>query len=139
MHLVARETLPEPNSHGERLFFVVVSCNCVAAAVNLNPLRMSVKQFVLCPSFSQVLFSPHLTCVCCICRSKEQRKNHREQLLSPLVKQRKQPTSHIYIYTHRYPFTPFSPACHPVCCGFGITHRNSGWGSDPLWLNTRLI
>ena len=40
-----------------------------------------------------------------LCRSKEQRKNHREQLLSPLVKPRKQPLStlpsHTDTQTHR--------------------------------------
>lgn len=76
MHLVARETLPEPNSYGEDLF-------------------------CLCRNQQVAFLSPNISAAL-VCRSKEQRENHREQLLSPLVKQRNQPctlSSHTHIYS----------------------------------------
>lgn len=75
----------------------------LAAAVNLVPLRMSVERFVLSSSFSRSFLSHLMSLLSCLCRSKEQRENHREQLLSPLVKQQKRPSalpSHIHTYTH---------------------------------------
>lgn len=63
--------------------------------------------------------------------SKEQRKNHREQLLPPLVKQRKRPlpypnlTQHNTTHTHEHAHTPppLCPARRPVSCGSGVNRR----------------
>lgn len=63
---------------------------------------MSVDQFVLSSSFGR-LFLSHFVCLLSyLCRSKEQRKNHREQLLSPLVMPRKQPLSTLPSHTHTH-------------------------------------
>ena len=105
---------------------------------------------------SATLFLSHfMSLLSHLYRSEEQRKNHREQLLPPLVKKQKPPPTpspkltHIYIYTHthRTHITHTHINMHTrsllpfilSAVDFGLNHRKSGWGCHPLWLNTRPI
>ena len=96
---------------------------------------------------SATLFLSHfMSLLSHLYRSEEQRKNHREQLLPPLVKKQKPPPTpspkltHIYIHTHtqdthythtyKHAYT-FSPAFHPVSCGFWIKSQEVWLGLSP--------
>ncbi|CAF87583.1 unnamed protein product, partial [Tetraodon nigroviridis] len=100
MHLVARETLPEPNSHGEGLY--VCAHRCAPP-----PPHTHTHSFGL------------LSNVCVCCRSEEQRENHREQLLHAVVNERKPPPPHTHTHTHTntHTHTHTLGSLLPVSCG----------------------
>lgn len=85
------------------------------------------------------LFLSHLmSLLSCLCRSKEQRKNHREQLLPTLVKQKTpppQPNKQTY-YTHVNIHTLCSLLLAILPAVDLTWFRKSGWGCYLLWLNS---